>query len=330
MRLICCIFLISSVYAFTHEECYSHGHDREVCEYMKSFSKRYKHADDFLSRYNQLQRVKHMGEGYGYTSRSDVLPSERKRNFAFGRTRFKVGKNNPMLLGVPRTYDLRNRNLVTEPKDQGDCGNCFAYAASSALEYWYARLRNLGRTPTNFNVEEITKCTSMHNRPNAGCDGGLMEYIYDYGERFATSFDSDNFDSCNGFAKSHLRVKSYDVQGIDYNSNIEKHIPALLVKYGPITVGIDSNNDYIDNYVSGTFDHSRCNQDIDHAVSIVGYTKTDYIIKNSWGPNWGENGYFKLKRGVNACGLARYVSYITGAKIENQYKRTGPYHSRHQ
>ena len=123
----------------------------------------------------------------------------------------------------------------------------------------------------------------------------------------------------------HIKIKSYDVQGKDDNENIEDHIPNLLLKYGVITVGIDSDNNYIDNYLSGTFDESKCGTNIDHAVAIVGYTETDYIIKNSWGTDWGENGFFKLKRGVNACGIAEYVTYITDAEIDHKAKSTGPF-----
>lgn len=325
MRVICLIVLIIQVSSFTHQDCFKNGHDESVCKYMKQFSKRYQHHEDFLQRYEQLKKIKHLGHGFGYTSRSDMLPHERKKNKALQKKIKPKRSNSRPMLGVPKEFDLRP--YMTTPLDQGDCGNCFAYSASAAIEYWYYRLSSELK---RFNVEQTTQCTSIHGQPNAKCDGGLMEFIYDYGKDFALLFNKDRFKNCYARSKTHMKVNAYEVQGLEFNTHIERHIPSLLVKHGPITVGIDTNNDYISNYVSGTFHHRHCGKNIDHAVAIVGYTKTDYIIKNSWGTDWGENGYFKLKRNVNACGLAEYVSYITDASLENRVEPLGPYHNFHQ
>ena len=67
-------------------------------------------------------------------------------------------------------------------------------------------------------------------------------------------------------------------------------------------------------YTSGVYPASKCSTDIDHAVMIVGFTPHAWIIKNSWGTDWGVNGYLYLERGKNACGVAEYVSFVTKAK----------------
>ena len=56
-----------------------------------------------------------------------------------------------------------------------------------------------------------------------------------------------------------------------------------------------------------------CTNDIDHAVTIVGYTTDAWIVKNSWGRGWGDKGYIYLERGHNTCGLAEYITYVTDA-----------------
>ena len=335
MRLFIALMLIHLAVGFTHEHCYRSRQNPALCRYMEKFSKTYSHYEEFTRRSKQLVRVFGQGEEFGYTSRSDILPEERKMNRAFKHrsnydtSRNKHSQHNPPLKSHRSKYDLRTLNRVTTPSNQGDCGDCFAYASAAAIEYWYSYLKNMKSHIPKFSVWELAQCTSRNNKPNTMCDGGLMEYIFDYGEHFALSFDKEyKRNSCRntGAIQSHLQIIDYDVQSIEDNRHIEDHIPHLLHKYGPITVGIDTNNHNIDNYVGGTFPEHLCGDDIDHAVAIVGYTDTEYIIKNSWGTDWGEKGFFRLKRGVNACGIGRYVAYITNARLINKAAWTGPYY----
>jgi len=339
MRLIIGFILLTSVTAlFTHNECRNKGESDTLCDYMEQYSKQYQHHDEFLERKKRIQFASTLGNGFGLTSRSDKLPNDFKTNNVLSNHKKLKSNKKPYILPKlsdshsPDSYDLRYEHRVAEPLDQGACGNCFAYAAAAAVEYWYAHLRQFKRAPPKFSTKEFTECTSVNNEPNTGCDGGLMEYVYEYGMNHAMSFKMEYADMYNGqcsnnLAPSHLTVLGYEDTGRNENQNIEDKIQHLLYKYGPITIGIDTNNDYLDSYVSGIFDESLCGTDIDHAVAIVGYTPDYWIVKNSWGADWGEAGYFNLKRGVNACGLAEYVAFITDARIEHSAKSTGPFSS---
>jgi cathepsin L len=68
-------------------------------------------------------------------------------------------------------------------------------------------------------------------------------------------------------------------------------------------------------YRGGVLKESQCGKDIDHAVLLVGFTPEYWIIKNSWGPRWGQAGYLYLERNKNACGINSYASFITEAEV---------------
>ena len=112
-----------------------------------------------------------------------------------------------------------------------------------------------------------------------------------------------------------IQVLGYRVLMRSVYARAESQIPNLLHRYGPLAVGIDSSSVMLDTYDGGVFPGSACTKDVDHAVTIVGYTDEYWIIKNSWGPHWGIGGYLHLERGVNACGIAEYIVYVTDARV---------------
>lgn len=86
-----------------------------------------------------------------------------------------------------------------------------------------------------------------------------------------------------------------------------------MASAGPVVVAIDASLKTFQAYKDGIYDDSECTTNIDHAVTITGYgteNGVDYwLIKNSWGTTWGNEGYMKMLRGVNQCGIAGYASY---------------------
>ena len=88
----------------------------------------------------------------------------------------------------------------------------------------------------------------------------------------------------------------------------DENIQQALVNYGPLYITVNANP-LSRNYRSGVLDDPNCSTQINHAVLLVGYTDDAWIIKNSWGPNWGENGYFRLARGKNMCGVNTEIAY---------------------
>ncbi|AXU41504.1 cathepsin [Alphabaculovirus altermyunipunctae] len=201
---------------------------------------------------------------------------------------------------VPDSWDWRNTHKVTSVKQQGVCGSCWAFAAIANIESQYAihhdRLLNLSE-------QQLIDCDQI----DQGCSGGLMhlafqeiiqmgglesELVYPYqGVDYACRLNPRNFD-----------VKLSDCHRYDLRN--ERKLRELVYTNGPVAVAIDCI-DIID-YKSGVV--SVCNNNgLNHAVLLVGFGiefDTPYwILKNSWGTDWGEQGYFRLKRNINGCGM---------------------------
>lgn len=218
-------------------------------------------------------------------------------------------------LNTPSHFDWRTNNYVTTPLVQGTCGGCFAFAAVGHLEFWYKK--KTGRIRP-LSVQQALDCSGPESE---GCDGGLMEDVYYhsyYNPIGPAEFDtwSGNDKTCK-HRRSHpfVKVKNYVSMSDEYNDPIESHLARNIHTYGPIPVAVDSTSREFELYHNGIIRKEHCGSDVDHAVLVVGYTPEYWIVKNSWGPHWGQNGYIYIERGRNACGINSYSSFATSVSI---------------
>ena len=307
--------------------CQPDTHGERMCTYMREHAREYHSGGEFKLRKARVEAVRETiddGVHFGLTSRSDRFEHELGRNMALKLSMHRIFERDNAVAHVPLTrthhkpIDWRSHNgksYVSPVKDQGKCGGCFAFAAATVLEYWSVKDQGF---PKSLSSQLLMDCTSGGRKPDAGCDGGLMEYVFEYGKRHPVALDTDlpyhaRLGTCPRHSMmSHVAVESYGVLMHDDDPHAESHIESLLHTYGPVSVGIDSTN--MDNYRRGIFKASMCSKNIDHAVTIVGYTDKAWIIKNSWGTGWGDRGYLYLERGKNACGVAEYIVYVKKAK----------------
>lgn len=326
IKIIFLFFLVDCILAFNADDCRRVETEHWVCDYMHKHNKTYRSHSEFIYRKNMLKNIPH-GTIFGLTSKSDIFPHELRSNsaFAFGhhknvlRSSLRVHQHKE---AVPKMapLDWRDSGRITDVKDQGACGGCFAFASAAVLEYWE------GNHPKSLSAQSIIDCTSGKQRPNVGCDGGLMEYVFEYAKQHPVPLANDfpfegRQNECPRHSlRSNVLVKDYRVLMIEDNPKAEQQIEHILHNYGPVAVGVDSANMY--HYTGGLFKASMCTTDIDHAVTIVGYTDDAWIIKNSWGSFWGDEGYLYLERGKNACGMAEYIVYIKDAYATHKYVNT--------
>ena len=225
---------------------------------------------------------------------------------------------------LPLEFDWRERGAVTPVKNQGACGSCWTFSATGAVEG--ANFLKTGEL-VSLSEQQLVDCDhtcdpSAPRNCDYGCNGGLplnaMRYVQKHGLDTESAYPYKGVDGKCASARHGPAAAS--VSSFNLVSTNETQIAAALLKHGPLSIGIDAA--WMQTYVGGVACPWICNKaGLDHGVLIVGYgvngtaparpwhRRQDYwIVKNSWGPNWGvEGGYYHICKDRAACGLNTMV-----------------------
>ncbi|KAG4075490.1 hypothetical protein HA402_003315 [Bradysia odoriphaga] len=314
------------------EERQETEYDRNVAmmfdEFKSKYNKKYESAMEHSTRLrlfkhnlhviNQLNQYEMGTATYGITEFADFTLLEYKRRTGLLQRR----ENNEIPLPIadipdidlPKSFDWREKGAVTEVKNQGSCGSCWAFSVTGNIEGLNAI--KTGKLE-EFSEQELVDCDTV----DSGCNGGLPDNAYKAIEAIGgleteSAYPYDAKKSKCRFDASLARVK---VSGaVDLPKN-ETAMAQYLVQNGPLSIGINANA--MQFYRGGISHPPRIlcrHSSIDHGVLIVGYGVAEYpvfnktlpywIVKNSWGPEWGEKGYYRVFRGADTCGLTSMVS----------------------
>lgn len=206
---------------------------------------------------------------------------------------------------LPVSVDWRTQGIISAVKDQGNCGSCWSFATAETIEsYWALSKGQLW----DLSEQQILDCTI--NPQNCGGDGGCaggtpavaMTTMMKFGGGLSSewtypylSHSGQNSPKCLNTTKTAVTISNY----VSLPSNQYMPLLTALATVGPIAISVDASAWQF--YSTGVF--NGCNQtnpDIDHAVQLVGYGTEaggDYwLVRNSWTPAWGEDGYIKLFR----------------------------------
>ena len=198
-------------------------------------------------------------------------------------------------------------------RNQGSCGGCYTFSAVNALEAAY-KIKT-GRL-VKLSEQQLLDCTGKQG--NSGCGGGLMTNSYKYLLKTEiASRDDYPYSAVQGSCKAAnydgiFLVKNYKSLA---SGDVDAHIAALQNQ--PLSIAIASSSSVFMQYKSGIISSSACGTSLNHAVNLIGYGSEDgkdfWIVRNSWGTNWGEKGYFRVARsdkdGPGVCGLLKMSSY---------------------
>ncbi|XP_062253983.1 procathepsin L-like [Platichthys flesus] len=247
----------------------------------------------------------------GMTKFADMKPEEFSSGFlnASGPRPHFVSK---LLQHLPESMDWRAHGLVTPVKDEKKCGCSWAFSATGSLEgQHFKKTQNL----VNLSEQQLVDCSEKYG--SSGCNGGSVEVAFDYIIDNGGIEIKDTYkyvaekQTCSSHPDKSIATCT-DYQHVKQND--EHALKKAVANIGPISVGIDGSLDSFRNYVSGVYDESSCSTFANHYALIVGYGnengKDYWLVKNSWGKAWGEEGYIKMKRNSNnQCGIASAAIY---------------------
>ena len=320
LAIISCLTLQEEEYAF-----------KSFQKFVNKYNKKYNSIEEFLARYRiytfnlldvLMESKSRERKLYktGITKFSDLTQQE------FAKTYLNLDFNilstinaSPVkpsnLNAAPDAYDWRDTVRVGPVKDQASCGSCWAFSTIGNLEAHYAEEKG---TYLALSEQLLVDCDTQ----DSGCNGGLMEYAFTWLKSNGLEKESDYpYTGTKGTCKKDtskyvdMKVTGYK-QLSDWSAGDEAEIKEFLYENGPLAVALNANP--LQTYTSGILDltSSQCSPSgLNHAVLLVGYgsqSGTDYwIVKNSWGSSWGEQGYFRIARGKSTCGINYYVITAT-------------------
>lgn len=211
------------------------------------------------------------------------------------------------------TADWRDKGAVTAVKDQGRCGSCWSFSSTGNMEgQHFLATQNL----VSLSEEMLVQCSTKAG--NHGCNGGLMDNAFKWvnqnggivaEETYPYTSGSGTTGTCQTDKETPIVAKFSSIKDIKSN---EDQMAAFVGASGPLSIAVDASKGW-QTYKSGIM--TTCTgTKLDHGVLIVGYgsdSGQDYwIVKNSWNTHWGEDGYIRLARGSNQCGLTSVPSSI--------------------
>ncbi|KAI8427492.1 hypothetical protein MSG28_002024 [Choristoneura fumiferana] len=297
--------------------------DSHFADFIRKYEKQYETAEEYNARFEifkehlvNINRLNKIHETvYAVNKFSDMSHEEFKIN-RFGlvpsnttneRKLVKVLKK--WIKDAPESLDYRDQNLVTPAKDQESCGSCYVFAGVGSIEGQHAKKH---KELISLSEQQALDCDSLDDH----CDGGknlvnvMNEIAKQGGIEREENYPYESKEGTCRTDKSKIAVKV--TGGIEIDTSTDDKLKGALAQYGPLSVGMNGVG-LSSHYKEGILSPEDCDPNyLCHAVLLVGYAKDaksgkDYwIVKNSWGADWGMEGFFYLENGY--CGFGSMLT----------------------
>lgn len=268
----------------------------------------------FLTNIRYIQnfnRRKGLSFTLGINKFSCYTPLEYRSLLGVGGSRsreIKKSKSVRKLESIPDSYDWRDHGVVNPIKNQLDCGGCWAFATTATSEAAYAIKSG---TLLTFSEQNLLDCADFCS----GCNGGwpdfaILNVIYDQNGQFMLESDYPYQAAVGKCAYDPSKAVGEITASTYIEDGDENDLKEKVASTGVVAVCINAANIKFMSYTSGIYDNEECKvNEPDHAVAVIGYGSENgidfWIVRNSWGDSWGENGYIRMIRNKNnQCGIA--------------------------
>jgi len=317
MRAVLCIAILLAVAAWANAEA---DVKTQFLQFQKKFHKVYATAQEFEKRFEIFKHnlvsiaeknARNTGTVHGVNQFTDMTKEEFKSKVLMRPP--PLGQKVPvapmnLTSGAPTSFDWRNQgNYVTPVYNQGQCGSCWAFSATENVE---SRWALAGNALTSLSMQQVVSCDTT----DSGCNGGWPYNAYAYligagGQESYSAYPYTAENSPCQFNAGYIVAKPTSWTYVT-NSEDESQMYNYLYSNGPLSVCVDASE--WSSYSGGVFMASSCTTSIDHCVDAIGYNVAAnppyWIIRNSWGTDWGISGYMMLQYGADACAVAQVVT----------------------